>query len=121
MLETTNAPTPSQAEQAAHDTQEPRETSTDISLTQSADDALQAVGNLYNAVEGVVSEHVRANPYATLAAAAGVGFVLGGGMRSPMGQVLLRLSVRAFGPPLVTAAVNNAVERAQGLSQGGER
>jgi DUF883 C-terminal glycine zipper region len=87
------------------------------SLTASADQALQSAGQLYNALDAVVSKHVRDNPYATLAAAAGVGFVLGGGMRSPIGQVLLRLSVRAFGPPLVSAALHNAVERAQAATQ----
>jgi len=86
-----------------------------LSLTQSADEAMQSVGKLYSALDSAVSQHVRENPYATLAAAAGVGFVLGGGMRSPIGQVLMRIGVRAFGPPLVSAAVNHAVERAQGF------
>jgi hypothetical protein len=86
-------------------------------LTASADLALQSVGGLYNALDSAVSQHVRANPYAALAAAAGVGFVLGGGMRSPFGQLLVRVGVRAFGPPLVSAALHNAVERAQALTQ----
>jgi ElaB/YqjD/DUF883 family membrane-anchored ribosome-binding protein len=88
-----------------------------LGVTESADLAMQSVGSLYSAVEQTVSKHVRERPYATLAAAAGVGFVLGGGMRSPFGQFLVRVGVRAFGPPLVSAALHNAVERAQGLTQ----
>jgi len=85
-------------------------------LADSADQALQSVGALYNAVDEIVSKSVRESPYVTLAAAAGVGFVLGGGLRSPIGQVLMRVGVRAFGPPLVSAALHTAAERA-GLTQ----
>ncbi|HTU61683.1 MAG TPA: DUF883 C-terminal domain-containing protein [Polyangiales bacterium] len=88
-----------------------------IGVTESADLAIQSVGTLYNALDTAVSKQVRENPYATLAAAAGVGFILGGGLRSPFGQLLVRVGVRAFGPPLVTAALHGAVERAQGLTQ----
>jgi hypothetical protein len=86
-------------------------------LAESADQALRSVGSLYNAVDTIVSKQVRERPYVTLAAAAGVGFILGGGMRSPFGQVLIRVGVRAFGPPLVSAALHTALERAQGLTQ----
>jgi len=87
-----------------------------VGLADSADQALQSVGALYNAVDELVSKSVRENPYVTLAAAAGVGFILGGGMRSPIGQVLMRVGVRAFGPPLVSAALSSVAERA-GLTQ----
>jgi ElaB/YqjD/DUF883 family membrane-anchored ribosome-binding protein len=83
------------------------------SLTQTADHALQSLSALYTAVDGAVQEQVQSNPYATLGVAAGVGFVLGGGLASPMGQMLLRVSVRAFGPPLVNALLQNALERAK--------
>ena len=83
------------------------------SLTHTADQALQSLGALYTAVDGAVHEQVQSNPYATLGVAAGVGFVLGGGLASPMGQMLLRVSVRAFGPPLVNALLQNALERAK--------
>jgi hypothetical protein len=95
---------------------QPNTAPTPHGLSESAELAVQSVGHLYTALDVAVSKHVRENPYATLAAAAGVGFVLGGGMRSPIGQVLLRLSVRAFGPPLVSAALHNAAERAQALT-----
>lgn len=88
-----------------------------VSLTQSADQALQSVTSLYSALDGVLQRQLQESPYVTLAAAAGVGFVLGGGMRSPIGQLLVRLSVRAFGPPLVNAALHGALERATGGSR----
>jgi len=97
----------------AHSSQE---SSAQHGLAESADQALQSVGALYNAVDTVVAKQVRDNPYITLAAAAGVGFILGGGMRSPFGQVLMRVGVRAFGPPLVSAALHSVAERA-GLTQ----
>jgi hypothetical protein len=86
------------------------------SVTQQADQALQSVGVLYNTVDQALHRQIQANPYATLAAAAGIGFVLGGGMRSAIGQMLLRVSVRTFGPPLVNAVVSGALERA-GIQQ----
>jgi hypothetical protein len=86
------------------------------SVTEQADQALQSVGVLYNTVDQALHRQIQANPYATLAAAAGIGFVLGGGMRSAIGQMLLRVSVRTFGPPLVNAVVSGALERA-GIQQ----
>lgn len=87
------------------------------SLTQSADEALQSLNTLYGAVDTALTRRMEDNPYATLAVAAGVGFVLGGGMRSSIGQMLVRLSVRTLAPPLVNAALHNALERAGALAQ----
>jgi len=111
---TAAAPQPD-ASQSAQSTHQ-NEASAPHGLAESADQALQSVGALYNAVDAIVSKSVRESPYVTLAAAAGVGFLLGGGLRSPIGQVLVRVGVRAFGPPLVSAALHTAVERA-GLTQ----
>jgi hypothetical protein len=114
MLETAQTAKPREATQSTASHGADR---TPIGVTESADLAIQSVGTLYQAIDAAVSKQVRANPYATLAAAAGVGFILGGGMRSPFGQLLMRVGVRAFGPPLVSAAMHSAVERAQGLMQ----
>jgi hypothetical protein len=84
----------------------------DVPITETAEQALQSVGALYNAVDGVLTRQVQQAPYATLGIAAGVGFVLGGGLASPMGQMLLRVSMRAFGPPVFNALLQNALERA---------
>lgn len=115
MLET--AQTAKAKENSSQSTADYGEARPPLGVTDSADLAIQSVGSLYQAVDAAVSKHVRENPYATLAAAAGVGFILGGGMRSPFGQLLVRVGVRAFGPPLVSAALHGAVERAQGLTQ----
>ena len=88
-----------------------------VPLAQSADEALQSLNTLYGALDTALTRRMEDNPYATLAVAAGVGFVLGGGMRSPIGQLLLRLSVKTFAPPLVNAALHNALERAGALAQ----
>jgi DUF883 C-terminal glycine zipper region len=114
MLETAQTAKPRETAQSSSDYEAPRST---IGVTESADLAIQSVGSLYHALDTAVSKQVRENPYATLAAAAGVGFILGGGLRSPFGQLLVRAGVRAFGPPLVSAALHGAVERAQGLTQ----
>lgn len=114
MLETAQTAKPREATQSTADYDAPR---APIGLTESADLAIQSVGTLYHAIDSAVSKQVRENPYTTLAAAAGVGFILGGGLRSPFGQLLVRAGVRAFGPPLVSAALHSAVERAQGLTQ----
>lgn len=88
-----------------------------VSLTQSADEALQSLTTLYTAADAALSRRIQENPYATLAVAAGVGFVLGGGMRSSIGQLLVRMSVRSIAPPLVNMALNNVLERANALTQ----
>jgi hypothetical protein len=113
--QTAAAPQP-EASRSSQSSRDDKETSAPHGLAESADQALQSVGALYNAVDAIVSKSVRESPYVTLAAAAGVGFILGGGLRSPIGQVLVRVGVRAFGPPLVSAALHTAVERA-GLTQ----
>jgi ElaB/YqjD/DUF883 family membrane-anchored ribosome-binding protein len=117
MLETTQTAQAAKPKETTQHSAAEQQSSDAPGLTASADIALQSVGSLYTALDTAVSKHVRDNPYATLAAAAGVGFILGGGMRSPVGQLLMRVGVRAFGPPLVSAALHNAVERAQALTQ----
>jgi ElaB/YqjD/DUF883 family membrane-anchored ribosome-binding protein len=112
MLEQTTTQTP-QASQGGAKTSatqaEPQQ-----SLTNTADQAVQSVSALYTALDGALQRQVNDNPYLTLAAAAGVGFVIGGGMRTSFGQLLMRLSVRAFGPPLMNATLHGVLERATG-------
>jgi hypothetical protein len=116
MLEQAQTAKPKEPQQQQAAAQKPQPDPA-LGVTESADLALQSVGSLYNALDTAVAKQVRERPYATLAAAAGVGFILGGGMRSPFGQLLVRVGVRAFGPPLISAALHTAVERAQGLTQ----
>lgn len=99
-------------------TQPKRESSIEaVSLSQSAGDAVQSLSTLYQAADAALSQRMQQSPYATLAVAAGVGFVLGGGMRSSVGQMLLRLSIQSFAPPLVNLALHNVIERANALVQ----
>ena len=65
--------------------------------------AVQSVGALYQQVQGTLQDKAENAPYLTLGAAAAVGFVIGGGLASPLGQRLIRLSFRQFGPPILQA------------------
>jgi ElaB/YqjD/DUF883 family membrane-anchored ribosome-binding protein len=111
--QTSTTPTTSAGTQARERVQQPEP----ASLTQTADQALQSLNTLYGAAESELGRRMQDNPYATLAVAAGVGFVLGGGLRSSIGQVLVRLSVKTLAPPLVNMALHNALERANALAQ----
>ena len=88
-----------------------------VSLSQSAGEAAQSLNTLYRAADAALSQRMQENPYGTLAIAAGVGFVLGGGIRSSVGQMLIRLSVKSFAPPLVNLALHNVIDRANALVQ----
>jgi hypothetical protein len=70
-------------------------------LRQTLEQAVDSVGSLYRQTQGALQQQAEHSPYVTLAAAAAVGFVIGGGLASPLGQRLLRLTLRQFGPPLL--------------------
>jgi hypothetical protein len=53
-----------------------------------------AVQDATNGVEGYLTERVHRRPYVTLGLAAGVGYVLGGGLRSRLTAVLLGAATR---------------------------
>lgn len=71
-----------------------------------------AVQEATNGLEGYLTEHVHRRPYVTLGVAAGVGYVLGGGLRSRLTAVLLgaatrvalAVAAREFGDRLSPAA-----------------
>jgi hypothetical protein len=86
----------------------------DESLSVVADQAVRSVSALYKTVNESLQSQTEARPYVVLGAAAGIGFVIGGGLASPIGQALVRTSLRAFGGPLLQAVLNattEAVER----------
>jgi hypothetical protein len=62
-------------------------------------DAQDAVSELADAVD--LKGRVQRHPYGMLAAAAGVGYVLGGGLFTPFTARVLRLAVRLAALPLV--------------------
>jgi hypothetical protein len=83
-------------------------------------DAQDAVSELADAVD--LRGRVQRHPYGMLAAAAGVGYVLGGGLFTPFTARVLRLAVRLAALPLVKdeligmaeAAVDNLASRTPG-------
>ena len=82
-------------------------------LRDALEQAVGSVGQLYRQAETTLQEQAERSPYTTLATAAAVGFVIGGGLASPLGQRLLRLTLRQFGPPLLQAVLDGSkgVER----------
>jgi len=61
-------------------------------------DASSALETLYSQASEKLQETVQDRPYAALAAAAGIGFVLGGGLRSVTGRYLLRTTAQLVIP-----------------------
>jgi len=82
----------------------------DDSLKVVADEAVRSVGALYKVVNESLQRQTEEAPYVALGAAAAVGFIVGGGLASPLGQALLRSSVRTFGGPLLQSVLNASVE-----------
>ena len=56
-------------------------------------------------LEGYLREELTQRPYATLGIAAGMGFVLGGGLASPIGRTLIRMAGRAALSRLVQSSL----------------
>jgi ElaB/YqjD/DUF883 family membrane-anchored ribosome-binding protein len=67
------------------------------------EDASDAIQTLYSQATVKLEETVRERPYVALAAAAGIGFVLGGGLRSLTGRYLLRTTAQVVIPGVVAA------------------
>jgi ElaB/YqjD/DUF883 family membrane-anchored ribosome-binding protein len=90
-----------------------REKADSAPLTATADQAVQSVTALYKQVQDTVETQMERSPYVALGAAAGIGFIVGGGLASPLGQLLLRSSLRTFGPPLLRAVLNSSTDAAE--------
>jgi ElaB/YqjD/DUF883 family membrane-anchored ribosome-binding protein len=73
-----------------------RESEADIQ--QAWHDASSALETLYSQASVKLQETVQERPYVALAAAAGIGFVLGGGLRSITGRYLLRTTAQLVLP-----------------------
>jgi hypothetical protein len=84
----------------------PTQATPDNSLRVVADDALRSVSALYQTAHDELERQTRQSPYVSLGVAAGIGFVVGGGLASPLGQSLLRASFRAFGGTLLQHVLN---------------
>lgn len=55
---------------------------------------------LYDSVQDPVGQYYKENPYVVLAAAAGVGYVLAGGLFSPFTRRLMRMGMKAMVLPI---------------------
>lgn len=64
-------------------------------------DASSAIETLYNQASTTLQQQVQERPYVALAAAAGLGFVLGGGLRSVTGRFLLKTTAQLVVPGLL--------------------
>ncbi|HEY0840418.1 MAG TPA: hypothetical protein VGD74_09560 [Vulgatibacter sp.] len=78
------------------------------SVQQLASDVGNAASELYSKLD--LGKELREHPYRTLAIAAGVGYVVGGGLFTPLTASLLRIGVRAMAIPAFQAMVHDAME-----------
>jgi ElaB/YqjD/DUF883 family membrane-anchored ribosome-binding protein len=108
--QTTPATRAAHASHAEHEATEPqrapRARGKEDSLGEVLEETVRSVDSLYQHANAALQERAERTPYLTLGVAAGVGFIVGGGLASPLGQTLLRSSVRLFGPPILQALLN---------------
>lgn len=57
--------------------------------------------------KGSIGEYYQENPYAVLAAATGVGYVLGGGLFSPFTKRLLKIAMKGMLIPIASSQIKN--------------
>jgi len=57
-------------------------------------DVTSSLNDLYRAADAFATEHARERPYVLLGVAAGIGFILGGGLASRVGGALLGVGTR---------------------------
>ncbi|AKU89787.1 hypothetical protein [Vulgatibacter incomptus] len=81
-------------------------------LQEIASDLGQAATDLYEKID--VGHELREHPYRTLAVAAGMGYVLGGGLFTPLTASLLRVGVRALAIPALQFVLSQAATAAEG-------
>ncbi|WP_373048932.1 hypothetical protein [Vulgatibacter sp.] len=81
---------------------------TDRSVGDIASELGDAAVELYERLD--VARQLQEHPYRTLAVAAGVGYVLGGGLFTPLTGALVRVGSRAMLLPLLQSALTNMAE-----------
>jgi hypothetical protein len=82
----------------------------DAALRVVADEAVRSVSALYRAMNDDLQRRTSESPYVALGIAAGIGFVVGGGLASPIGQALMRASFRAFGGTVLQSVLNASAQ-----------
>ncbi len=84
------------------------------------------VHRLYDRIrssEGSLGQYYQDNPFAVLAAAAGVGYVLGGGLFSPFTKRILRIAMKGMIIPVAGSQLKNmtaAAHPSEAAFEGGE-
>ena len=73
-------------------------TASDADVQKAWNDATSALETLYDKASTKIQETVQERPYVALATAAGIGFVLGGGLGSVTGRFLLRTTAQLVVP-----------------------
>jgi len=81
-------------------------------VQQIASDVGNAASELYSKLD--LGRELREHPYRTLAIAAGVGYVIGGGLFTPFTAGVLRIGVRAAAIPALQTMLADAMEGQQG-------
>lgn len=75
------------------------------SVSELASELGSTAAELYERLD--VARQLQEHPYRTLAIAAGVGYVLGGGLFTPLTGTLVRMGSRAMLLPMMQAALQN--------------
>jgi ElaB/YqjD/DUF883 family membrane-anchored ribosome-binding protein len=100
-METTTKNTTSNPRSSEHTERSAKSAQAD--MRESWQEASSALSTLYEHAASELQTRVRERPYAALAAAAGVGFVLGGGLRSITGRMLLRTTAQLVVPEILAS------------------
>jgi len=75
-------------------------------IKEAAIDAASSVNSLYHASHSLLERQAKERPYVVLGAAAGIGFILGGGLASRLAGILLAAGGRMLASQLVGASLN---------------
>lgn len=86
----------------------PEENGQERSVGEIAQDLGNVASELFDRVD--IGRELQEHPYRTLAIAAGIGYVLGGGLFTPLTGSLLRVGMRVAMLPMVTNAMTGMAE-----------
>jgi ElaB/YqjD/DUF883 family membrane-anchored ribosome-binding protein len=97
-METTSKTSSSSTQQRSTSSIEKKAREGEADIQKAWQDATGALQSLYSQASEKIQDTVQERPYVALAAAAGIGFVLGGGLRSVTGRYLLRTTAELVLP-----------------------
>jgi ElaB/YqjD/DUF883 family membrane-anchored ribosome-binding protein len=109
-METTSKTTSSSNPQRTTSSIEKKPREAEADIQKAFRDASSALETLYSQASAKLEDTVRERPYVALAAAAGLGFVLGGGLRSMTGRYLLRTTTQLVLPGVLATLRGEAAE-----------